>query len=113
MLCQFHHLVVTDGIHPGQMGREHIDLCCLLNSFNQTKGLVHGLARAVNAMHSPNHQAEFLHLLRCGFADRVGAAEHPWKHAHAVREHYDALGTHLPQGMGELLLVQLVDIVHG
>lgn len=107
------HLVIPDGVHPGQVGSEHIDLGGLFHSFDQAEGFVHGLARTVDAVHPPNHQPEFLHLFRRGLADGIGTAEHPGQNTHAVWEHHDALGTHFPERMGEFLLVQLVDVVHG
>ena len=110
---KLHHLVVPDGIDPGQVSGEHINLGGLLHGFNEAEGFVQRLSGTVNAVHSPDHQPELLHLFRRGLSDGVGAAEHPGQHPHAVGEHHDALGTHLPQGMGQLLFVQLVDIVHG
>ena len=110
---KLHHLVVPDGIDPGQVGGEHIDLGGFFHGFDEAEGLVQGFPSSVNAVHSPDHQPELLHLFRRGLSDGVGAAEHPGQHPHAVGEHHDALGTHLPQGMGQLLFVQLVDIVHG
>ena len=95
------------------MGSQHIDLGGFLDRFDQAEGLVHGLAGAVDAVHAPDHQTKFLHLLSGGLTDGIGAAEHPGQNTHTVREHHDALGAHLPQGVGELLLVQLVNIVHG
>ena len=106
------HLVIPDGVHPGQVGSEHIDLGGLFHSFDQAEGFVHSLTGTVYAMHAPDNQPEFLHLFRRGLADGIGTAEHPGQNTHAVWEHHDALGTHFPERMGEFLLVQLVDVVH-
>ena len=87
------------------MGGQHIDLSCFFDRFDQAESLVHGLARTVNAVHAPDDQPELLHLPGSGLTDGICAAEHPREYTYAVGEHHDALGTHLPQGVGEFLLV--------
>ena len=95
------------------MRRQHINLRRFVDRFNQTKCFVHGFAGAVNPVHAPDDQAEFLHFFCSGFADGVGAAEHPRQNADAVREDDDAFGAHFPQRMGEFLFVEFMHIVHG
>ena len=64
-------------------------------------------------MHTPDHQTELLHLLCGSLADGIGSTKHPGQNTNTVREYHDALGAHLPQGVGKFLLVQYMDVVHG
>ena len=107
------HLFVGDGVDQRQVGDLHIDFGGFFSGLNETEGLVQILARAVNAVLAPDHQAGGEHLFSRGLANLVGATEHPGQHVHAFREDHDALGAHLPESAGELPLVQGVHIGHG
>lgn len=90
-----------------------IDLNRLFHRFNQSEGLIHRLPGGVNAVHPPDHKAEFLHFLRRGPANFICAAEHPGEHAHAIRKDDDAFRAHCPEGMGKLPFVRLMHIIYG
>ena len=105
-------LLVADGVDSGLVVGQHVQLCGLLNRFNQTECLVDGLADTVDAVQAPNNDSEFLHLLCGSDTDLVVSANHPGKNTDAVGEYNDALGAHLPNGVGELLLIQLMNVVH-
>lgn len=105
-------LLIPDGIDSWQVGGEHMDLCCFFGGFDQAEGFVEISARTVDAVLRPDDETRGFHLFGGGLPDLVRAAEHPRQHVHAVREHHDALGTHLPERARELALVKAVDIGH-
>ena len=93
-----------------------IQLSTLFDRLNQTECLVHILAGTVDAVNGPNDDAVVLHLL--GGHDGVlltflaASADHPGKNTDALGEYDDALGAGSPQGAGESLLLQGVDVSH-
>ena len=99
------HLVVGDGIEQGQVGDLPVNFRRLFGGLDEAEGFVQVFARAVDAVLRPNDKAG-------GAASSPPwqspiswvpqSTEHPRQHVYAVREHHDALGTHLPEGAGEL-----------
>ena len=86
------HLLVGDGVDPGQVGDLHIDIGGFLGGFDKAEGFVQVFPSAVNAVLTPDYQAGRQHLFGGSDSDFVGAAEHPGQHIDAFREDNDALG---------------------
>ena len=82
---KFFHLVIPDGVHPGQVGCEHIGLSGLFHSFYQIEGFVHGLASSLDAMHSPDNQPEFHHLFRRSFSNAIKINSYEIEHHARLR----------------------------